>query len=202
MAFHLSLFPWRFKEGSGFLRALGLNARVLVAFMPASLAEGPVLVRTDVFYSIQAGIALRHVFGEKQSSIALGAELGVSVDAMTLAPELLLPAAAYISPRASLLLEVPLWNKYLVWSVRAGILPITALTPQQVAAYGTRKFALGVDASTALRSTLAKDMLYAEVSALVTHYWHSYSGTGAQGYSEVNGRDVIFGVTASLGVTY
>jgi hypothetical protein len=71
-----------------------------------------------------------------------------------------------------------------------------------VAAYGTRKFALGVDASTALRSTLAKDMLYAEVSALVTHYWHSYSGTGAQGYSEVNGRDVIFGVTASLGVTY
>ncbi len=202
MAFHLALFPWRFKEGGGVLRELGLNARVLVAFMPASLAQGPALVRTDVFYSVQAAIALRHVFGDQQSAIALGAELGLSVDAMTLAPELLLPRSAYVSPRATLLLEVPLVSKYLVWSVRAGILPVTALTAEQVVAYGTRKFALGIDASTGLRSTIAKDLVYAEVSALVTHYWHNYAGTGAQGFSEVNGRDLLFGVTASLGVTY
>ncbi|MCC6812321.1 MAG: hypothetical protein IT381_33180 [Deltaproteobacteria bacterium] len=201
--FGLALFPWRFKDGGGAARDLGLNVRFSFAPMRATVADAPAQpIRTDVFYALHAGIALRHVFGEREGAIAFGAELGVAVDAMTLAPDLLLPAAAYVSPSATFLLEIPLAKKHLVWATRAGVLPVTAVSGAQVAAYGARRYALGIDMTTGLRSTFAKDILYIEALALLTHYWHAYSGTGTQGFSDVSGRDLIFGVTASAGITY
>lgn len=203
MAIGLSLYPWRFKDGGGALRDLGFNARLLFAWMSAAVLDAPTQpVKTDLFYSIHAGIALRHVFGEKESAVAFGAEIGVAVDAMTLSPDLLLPPAAYVSPTATLLLEVPLANKYLVWATRAGVMPVTAVTVAQVQAYGARKMALGLDVSTGLRSTLFRDVLYAEGSAVLMNYWHDYAGRGGEGWLDVRGKDLVFGLTLSVGVTY
>jgi hypothetical protein len=199
----LSLYPWRFREGGGLLRDLGVNARASFAWMSAAVVDAPnVPVRTDLFYAIRAGFALRHVFGERESSVAFGAEIGVAVDAMKLAPELLMPAAAYVSPSATLLLEVPVANKYLVWATRAGVMPVSAVTSAQVQAYGARKFALGMDVITGFRSTLLRNVLYAEANAMLTHYWHEYSGTGSEGFRDVVGRDLILGISVALGVTY
>ena len=202
LALALSVFPSRLSDGSGPGRDFGIYVRGLLAFMPSALGGASVAaVRTDLYYALQGGMIYRHVFGGTDSDFAIGGELGARWDFMHLANDLPYPDTMFLSPTLSFFCEVPLWPRHLVLLARAGVMPVSAVSTDQIAFFGTRRYAFGIDAMLGLRVPIYRG-LSAQAAGVFSHYWQTYSGTGGAGFTSVSGRDLVGGFTVSLALNH
>ena len=203
MSAAVTVYPLRFADGTGGLRNLGAFARGAMVWMRSVIADAsPARVQLDVYYSIHAGAVYRHVFSERESAVAVGGELALAWDGMTAASTSPFPSTMYVSPLANALLEVPLAGRSFVWQTRVGIMPISWLGSAQTAFFGKQSHAWGLRATTGFRSTLWRDLLYAEVEGIFGHYWQHYGAPGAAGLQGVVLRDLTLGFNLAAGVTY
>jgi hypothetical protein len=205
VAFQAQLFPRRFKESGGLARDFGGYVRGTFSFMPSTFLPAgakEALNYTDHMYHIDGGAMFRHVFGNQEKSIAIGAQVGVQWDQVDMTAGQPFPTTMYISPFVAGEIEVPIYKKLAVLTVRAGVLPVSGVHKQQIDTFGLRKFAFGVTGGAGVHSTIWNDLIYLEVLGYVTNYWQEYTNSGNSRFTNVAMRDLNGGFQVSAGITY
>ena len=202
IALHFELFPRRFREGGTIYREFGGYADFAYSFMPSAYIQGGVAKNyTDQYLTVEAGAQYRHIFGNQEKSPALGARLAFHYDQLHLSKGLPFPSTQYIAPYLGLDGEVPLYGKLLVLFGRVGVLPVVAVGSAQTQAFGSYKYAFGLDGRIGLRSTLY-NTLYLQATGEVQNYFEFYGDTGSSKFKNVNFSDLYAAFNVAIGIAY
>jgi len=210
LAINFVIYPWRFKDTAQIKKDFGFFARADFVFMSSSYAAPALALNeptpsirhfTDKYVGAQAGFSYRHVFYNSDASPALGTEIGVNIDSLTLDNNVPFPSVLYVSPLATIIGEFPIIHKRLVLTTRVGVMPYSSTAANETAAFGQRRFAVGASGAVGLHSQFT-ETAYVDATVKVANYWQAFSGAGTSNYNNIVLSDLFAGFTLSAGFVY